>query len=157
MRTVFDAKGDAGVRVVGADAQYAPVGRGTGVVVSTCMQRRAGRRGEHALRVRMPLGNLVELDDGVARGHQHTLGRGETDVVPDMRTRRDEHLPAKAGHQWQSAPLDAAKGCRTITCRDEGGNQRPSEAIRGHQRPSEAIRGHQRPSELNRGKGMSLR
>ena len=133
MRTIFDAKGDAGVRVVGADAQHAPVGRGAGVVVSTCMPRSGGvvvsthcafgchlairgnqgrikRRGEHTLRVRVPLGNLVELDDGVARGHQHTLGRGETDVVPAKRTRCDEHLHAKAGHQWQSAPLDAAKG-----------------------------------------------
>jgi hypothetical protein len=27
MRTIFDAKGDAGVRVVGADAQHAPVGK----------------------------------------------------------------------------------------------------------------------------------
>ena len=150
MRTIFDAKGDAGVRVVGADAQYAPVGRGSGVVVSTCMQRRGGV----VVSTHCAFGcHLAILSSSMMESHVVIS-------TPLDAAKRMSYLPSGraamstcmqrqviSGNQ---RPWTRRRGCRTVTCRDEGGNQRPSEAIRGHQRPSEAIRGHQRPSEAIR-------
>jgi len=127
MRTIFDAKGDAGVRVVGADAQHAPVGRGAGVVVSTCMPRRRGV----VVSTHCAFGcHLAILSSSMMESHVVIS-------TPLDAAKRMSYLPSGraamstcmqrqviSGNQ---RPWTRRRGCRTVTCRDEGGNQ-PDEA-----------------------------
>jgi hypothetical protein len=107
MRTIFDAKGDAGVRVVGADAQYAPVGRGAGVVVSTCMPRSGGV----VVSTHCAFGcHLAILSSSMMESHVVISTPDEAGNKPD----EVGNQPDGWSRTWSSAhPWTRRNGCRT--------------------------------------------